>query len=99
MVGWPPSLAFAGGALRSEAGHPVRGGNWRSRIPAYAGMTLRGFFSNTSERTVRNPHPAFHQHARAAAHDRLGDVPFAIDLTRLRADTQRAGRMAEADGL
>ena len=42
-----------------------------------------------------HPDPAFHQHPRAAAHDGFFHAPFAVDLGRLGADSQRARRMAE----
>ena len=40
----------------------------------------------SSERVARHAHPAFHQHAAAAAHHRLGHDPVAIDLLRFCAE-------------
>src|SRR6476646_554566 len=60
------------------------------RLPHPTPMRL-----STSERVARYSHPAFHQYPRAAAHDGFFYAPFAIDLHCLRADTQRARRMAE----
>ena len=43
----------------------------------------------------RYPYPAFHDDARAAAHDGLGDGPLAVHELRLRADAQRPRRVSE----
>ena len=42
---------------------------------------------------------AFHQHARAAAHEGFGDFPFAIHSLCLGADAQCAGGVAEVDAV
>ena len=54
-------------------------------------------FSRGSEACARHVHATFHQDAGAAAHDGLGDLPFAVHQLRLRADAQRARGVAEAD--
>jgi len=51
--------------------------------------------ARSSERVGRHAHPAFHQHARAAAHDRLGHGPLAVDLFASAPTRQGARGVAE----
>src|SRR5471032_2834170 len=65
----------------------------------YRPLTLGLIHNSCLERVAGDAHPTFHQHAGAAAHDRLGHAPVAVLLRRFRTDPQRAGRVAEAHSL
>ena len=57
-----------------------------TRAAEAARIRSTGYAQNASPGT----RTAFHQHARTAAHDRLGDGPLAVLALRFRADAQRA---------
>jgi hypothetical protein len=59
-----------------------------SRHFAQAQDPLANESHRTLEAVAGHPHPAFHQHPRAAAHDDLVDFPLAAGLAGRRADFQ-----------
>ena len=65
-------------------------------VAAVPGCERAGAFL---EAVAGNPHKAFHEHARTAAHDRAGYFPLTIILHRFRTHAQRAGRMTETHSL
>src|SRR5688572_13531857 len=77
------SLSAGKGRSRSLAPRLARG---EVRLGTVGRTSVRPTRPRPSERVRWNPDRAFHQHARTAAHDCLGDGPLAVDQFGLRTD-------------